>query len=442
MPTVADWRERYPGKLCTAADAVAIVKPGDTVYAGGWTSVPVMLCRALADRHAALNNVTVFTFLTPVNWDQPDYLKSFRIVSAYAGPFERAAVRAGRFEYVPVVQWRTGHIPPGFDRDFDVMLVPISPPDEDGFCSFGGGVWFGPSVSARAKKLVGEVHPEFVRTGGQNRIHISRFERIAEYNLPPAPPPIAPRSDETELAANVICTLVATELVKDGATLQFGVGDVSAAMPVFLGDKHDLGVHTEILPGGIVDLVKQGVVNGRLKARDAGKVVASAVVQLPEEELDFIDGNDTFELYDFTYTDDLRTILDFDNFVAINNALAVDLTGNVSSETQGPQVFSGPGGQPSFAIGASTGSGGSVIVLPASQLVGDIRHPRIVAAHPAGTTVSVHRGFVDYVVTEQGIASLRGKTLRDRISELISVAHPDFRAELRHEAAKLYGVTV
>jgi acyl-CoA hydrolase len=441
MPTDPNWRERHADKFCSAAEAVSIVRPGDVVYAGGWTSVPVMLCRALAERHAELSNVTVFTFLTPMNWDQPEYLRSFNLVSAYTGPYERAGARAGRIEYVPVAQWRDGHAPPGFDRDFDVMLVPISPPDEDGFCSFGGGVWFGPSIGSRAKKLVGEVHPEFIRTGGHNRIHISRFERIAEFNLPPTPPPIAPRAEETELAANVICTLVATEIVKDGDTLQFGVGDVSAAMPVFLGDKHELGVHTEILPGGIVDLVKQGIVTGKQKARNVGKVIASALVQLPQEELDFIDGNDTFELYDFTYTDDLRTILDFDNFVAINNALAVDLTGNVSSETQGPQVFSGPGGQPSFAIGASTGSAGSVIVLPASQLVGAVRHPRIVAAHPAGTTVTVHRGFVDYVVTEQGIANLRGKSVRERIGEMISVAHPDFRAELRKEAAKLYGVT-
>lgn len=439
--TDPNWRERHTGKLCTMAEAVSVVRSGDVIYAGGWTSVPAQLCLALQARHAELRDVAVYTFLTPVNWDLPECRGVFSTRSLYAGPYERAGIRAGNIECYPATQWRAGKPPPGLDVEFDHMLVPISPPDEDGWCSFGGGVWFGPTLVPHAKNMIGEVHPEFIRTGGENRIHITRFSAIAEVSAAPPPPPIAPRSEETELAANVICTLVASELVKDGSTLQFGVGDVSAAMPVFLGEKHDLGVHTEILPGGIVDLVKQGVVTGKYKPLNPGKIVASALVQMPVDELAFIDGNEMFELYDFTYTDDLRNLLQFENFVAINNALAVDVTGNVAAEAQGPLVFSGPGGQPVFAIASSTGSGGSVIVLPSSQLVGETRHSRILAGHPLASTITTHRGFVDHVVTEQGIASLRGKSIRDRMAELISVAHPDFRAELRKECAALYGVS-
>jgi 4-hydroxybutyrate CoA-transferase len=293
-----------------------------------------------------------------------------------------------------------------------------------------------------AKQLVGEVHPEFIRTGGQNSVHISKFARVAEAAGPPPPLPIPPRSEETTYAAEVICTLTAADLIHDRDTLQIGIGDVSAAMALYLTDKHDLGIHTELLPGGIADLVKQGVVTGRYKEVHPGKVVASVAAQLTPEELAFIDGNPTFELYEFGHTDDMRVLLQFENFVAINNALLVDLTGNVCAETWGPRVFSGPGGQPTFSYAASVVSGRSIIVLPSSQLLGDDRQTRVVPMLPEGSTITSHRAFVDYVVTEQGIAHLSGRSLRERCGELISVAHPDFRAELRRQAQALYGVTV
>ena len=436
---MTDWRRTISDRLVSPEEAVSLVKSGDTVYGGGWTSVPMQLTAALTERRE-LRDVTLLTYLTPFNWDRPELLEKFRIRTFYAGPYERPAVRAGRIEYVPVAQWRMGRMPPGLDVPIDVAMIPISAPDADGFCSFGSGVWFAPTVSKQAKTMIGEIHPDFIRTGGANRIHVSAFTKLAEFTLKPNPPPIPARTEETELAAQVICALVAGEIVKDRATLQVGIGDVSAAIFEFLQDKHDLGIHTELCPGGITDLVKAGVVTGKYKTLHPGKVVASAFAQLPKEELEFIDGNPTFELYDFTYTDDLRNLLQIESFTAINNALFVDVTGNVCSETRGSQVFSGPGGQPAFAVSASTSSGGSVIVLPSSQLVDGARHPRIVSQLEAGATMTVHRGFVDYVVTEQGVARLRGKTLRQRIDELIGVAHPDFRAELRSDARRLWNV--
>jgi acyl-CoA hydrolase len=437
---MTDWRSSLAGKLVSPEEAVALVKDGDTVWGGGWTSVPPQLCAALAQRGPQLNNVTVVSFLTPFKWDTPEILSNFKVVTLYASPLDRAAVREGRIEYVPVVQFREGQMPPCYEY-FNAALIPISPPDADGWCSFGGGVFFGPTVSGISDVLIGEIHPEFVRTGGQNRIHISKFERVIEYNLPPAVAPIPPRSEETELAAQVICTLVANEIVYDGCTLQFGIGDVSAALPAFLEERRDLGVHTELLPGRIPDLVDKGIITGRNKPHHVGKVVASALGQLGPDDLRRIDGNPTYELYDFTHTDDLRMLLQIENFVAVNNAMAVDLTGNVSSETQGPNLFSGPGGQNVFAVGASTAAGGSVIVLPSSSLVNGNRTTRIVGGHPPGTVHTVHRGYVDFVVTEQGIARLRGKTIRQRISELISVAHPDFQGELKKDALRLYGIS-
>ncbi|MCL6644375.1 MAG: hypothetical protein K6U88_05240 [Dehalococcoidia bacterium] len=440
-PTAPNWRELVRDKLVSPEEAVAVVKDGDWVWTGGWTSVPPQLCAALAARAGQVKDVTIVNFLSPFNWDRPEVLAHWKVITGYCSPFDRKAAREGRIEYVPVSRFREGKMPPGLDR-LDVALIPISPPDEDGWCSFGSGVFFGPTVSSIATTLIGEIHENFIRTGGGNRIHIDRFARVCEYTLPPAAAPIPPRTEETELAANVICTLVANEIVYDGATLQFGIGDVSAALPVFLEEKHDLGVHTELLPGGIPDLVEKGVITGKYKPHHVGKVVASALGQVPPEDLARIDGNDTYELYDFTHTDDIRLLLQIENFIAVNNAMAVDLTGNVSSETQGNLVYSGTGGQAVFAIGASTAANGSVIVLPSSSLIGDTRHTRIVGGHPPGTVVTVHRGFVDYVVTEQGIAKLTGKSIRERINEMISVAHPDFRGELKKEAQRLYGITV
>jgi acyl-CoA hydrolase len=233
--------------------------------------------------------------------------------------------------------------------------------------------------------------------------------------------------------------LVSTEILRDGATVQIGIGDVSAAMPVYFDHLHDLGIQTEIIPGGIADLVDKGVVTGRFKELRPGKVVGTAFVQLPPEEVARVDGNDTYELYDFTYTDDLTNLLTLRNFYAINNALAVDVTGNVSSESMGPQIFSGPGGQTVFAVAAATVNAGSVIVLPSSEVLktGE-RVSRIVPALEAGTTITVHRAYVDYVVTEQGIARLTGKSIRQRIDELLAVSHPDLRPQLREEVQRLY----
>lgn len=437
---VGDWRARCGGRLCSPEEAVALVKDGDRVWLGGWTSMPLQLAAALAARAPELRDVTVMDFLAPFNWDRPEILEHFRVRTFYASPYDRAAARQGRFDFVPVAQFREGNLPPGIDGGIDVAMVPISPPDEEGWCSFGAAVFFSPQICERVPRLVGEIHPDFIRTGGQNRVHISKFERVAEFSMAAVPPAIPPRSEETELAAQIICTLVANEIVYDGATVQFGIGDVSAALPVFLGERRDLGVHTELLPGGMPELLEQGVVTGRHKPVHPGKVVAAAAGQVSPAELAYMDENPAFELYDFTHTDDLRVLLQFENFVAVNNALAVDLTGNVASETMGAAIFSGTGGQNAFAVAASHAAGGSVIVLPSSSLVDGIRQPRIVGGHPPGTVVTVHRGFVDFVVTEQGIARLRGKSVRERVDEMVAVSHPDFRAELRAEAAKLYGV--
>jgi acyl-CoA hydrolase len=438
------WRERYADLLMSPQEAVqATVETGGSVWVGGWTSVPVNLCSALVELAPALDGTHVTMFLSPFNWDVPNALEHFRISCCYGGPHDRQALNEGRIDYVPVVRWRTHEMPPGMEGPFDVAMMPISPPDKDGWCSFAGGVWFGQSVRKVSRKLVGEVRVDAIRTGGENRIHIGEFSGLVEAAPATAPPVVPPRSAETEDAANVICSLVATQILHDGATVQMGVGDVSAAMPLFMEHLQDISIHTEIVPGGVAGLVDRGVVNGKNNALHPGKVVGTAFVLLPPEELTRIDSDDAFELYDFTVTDDLRNLLQLRDFFAINNALAVDLTGNVTAESRGSQIYSGPGGQTVFAVAAATVNSGSVIVLPSSQLLpSGERVSRILPTLETGSTVTVHRGYVDYVVTEHGIAHLTGKSLRGRISEMLAVSHPDLRAELRQWSRRTYGAAL
>ena len=243
-------------------------------------------------------------------------------------------------------------MPDGFTSRPDVFLVPVSPPDRHGWCSFGPGVWLSGTLSRNATLVIAEVHEDFIRTGGENHVHIDRLDVVVEADAPIGAARRPRRSSDEEIAAvEVICTLVAAELVNDGDTLQMGVGTVSSALGMYLDDKNDLGIQTELITGGIVDLVERGVVTGNRKTIHPRKVVGErAASRCRAEEMARIDGNPVFELYDFGHTDDLRRLIQVENFVTVNNALQVDLTGQVSAESIGQQMYTGVGGQTVFMI--------------------------------------------------------------------------------------------
>ncbi|HEY5639359.1 MAG TPA: acetyl-CoA hydrolase/transferase C-terminal domain-containing protein [Dehalococcoidia bacterium] len=438
-----DWQAQAGDKLMSPEDAVSVVKSGDRVGVAPFTTTPFTLCDALFARRHDLDDLRIDHPAALFAWLNPDEETSHVVTDNYATPLNRDLVNAGLMEYLPVARWRQDELPAGFNPAPDVFLVPLSPPDRHGYCSFGTGVWVSKRLAQNARTVVAEIHENFIRTGGDNFIHISEIDRACVATRPTGNLPIPPRSDEETLVTEVICTLVASELVNDRDTVQIGVGTVSAALGVYLGEKQDLGVQTELITGGIAQLVRDGVVTGKYKTLHREKVVGSACVALPEEDLQLIDGNPAFELYDFGYTDDIRLLVQQPNLVAVNNALLVDLTGQVDSESIGSLVWTGVGGQTAFMIAAQYSPGGrSVIVLPSSHLIEDARRSRIVGALPEGSLVTVPRTLVDYVVTENGIASLRGKNVRERIGELISVAHADFQSELKTEAKRLYGIIV
>jgi 4-hydroxybutyrate CoA-transferase len=446
-----DWRAKYASKLMSAEEAVAGVRSGQSLTVGMFDGMPPALCTALASRAPELEDVTVFHFVSAFPWFSFDAARSdarppaFRQLTPFATNVDRGAVREGTVEYLPFALWRAGRLPYGVGP-FDYHLCVVSPPDDDGWCSFGSALWMNPTFADNSRVIIAEVNEAAIRTGGANRIHVDRIDRLVAQDaevrqkVRAAMERAQLRTEEEIAIAEVICTLVGMELVRDGDTVQIGTGAVSAALAPYLAHRNDLGIHTELLSGGVTPLVQQEVVTGRLKATHPGKVVATGIALIPQEELAFIDGNPAFELYDFTYTDDLDLLAQEERLVAVNNAMEVDLTGQVNGEAIGPWPYTGPGGQTAFAIAAAhADEGRSIIVLPSSYEKGGERRSRIVAALEEAVPVTVPRTAVDYVVTEWGVATLRGKTLRQRIGELLAVAHPDCKAELKKEAQRLYG---
>jgi 4-hydroxybutyrate CoA-transferase len=345
-------------------------------------------------------------------------------------------------EYLPVGIWKSYELPAGFESHPDVFLVPVSPPDDKGYCSFGPGVWLSGTLTRNAKLVIAEIQPDFIRTFGENYVHLSQIDWLVEGEIPTGTVPTPPPSDEEVETVAAICTQVAVELINDGDTLQMGVGTVSASLAHFLDFRNDLGIQTELITGGTVDLVKKGVVTGRHKTLHPHKVVGAALVALDRAEMLEIHENPVFELYDFGYTDDLRRLIQQENFVAVNNALVVDLTGQVSAEALDHRPYTGVGGQTVFMLaGAYSPGGKSISVLPSSSVPSATgkRVTRILPTLTPGTPVTVPRTYVDYVVTEHGIATLRGKTMSERARELVAISHPDFRDELATQARALYG---
>ncbi|HXK21135.1 MAG TPA: acetyl-CoA hydrolase/transferase C-terminal domain-containing protein [Myxococcota bacterium] len=439
------WRDRVGEKLVAPARALEVVRSGDVVGVAPFTCTPYTLCGALAEhaRSRGLSKIRVDHPAALFPWTAPELRGVFELHDNYATATNRAACHDGAMEYVPISVWRAYEMPAGYTQDTDVFLVPVSPPNERGYCSFGPGVWMSGTAVRHAKCVIAEVHEDFIRTFGENYVHVDQIDWFVEAQEPTGTGAPAALAAEEREAVEVICNLVAAELVRDGDTVQMGVGTVSASLAPFLEFRNDLGVQTELITGGIAELVRRGVVTGRYKSLHPFKVVGSATVALGDDELQEIHENPVFELYDFGYTDDLRRLIQIERFVTVNNALAVDLTGQVAAESFDARMYTGVGGQTVFMIaGAYSPGGRSVSVLPSSTLptARRARASRIVPGLPPGTPVTVPRTFVDTVVTEHGIADLRGRTVRERAGALIEIAHPEFREALRMEARRLHAL--
>ncbi|MFC2042105.1 acetyl-CoA hydrolase/transferase family protein [Chloroflexota bacterium] len=438
--TASDWKKYYQTRLISAEEAANLVKPGDqVVFTTGRESFAVGF--ALAARIGELKNVKL-TAPTPTydfGWYDSGWEDSFKVTVRRPTATCQEAVDARRCDFDP------GSLIPFLDVDevyqADVCLTEISAPDEHGFCSFGNSLWAKKRQIALSKMTIAEVNENLIRTCGDNYIHVSEIDYFVKHissGQEFGSGTLAGRElKEPEPYIKQIAENIAL-LINDGDTLQIGVGRTTeplVSMGVF-DSKNDLGWHSEATPPGIISLVKRGLINGKRKTINQGKAVCTSIGGGTKDEMAWVHQNPLFWLVDVGYLEDIRVIAAHDNFVAINNALAIDLSGQIASETIGTQQIGSAGGQIPFAFGAWLSKGGSSItVLPSTAKNGITS--RIMPRFSEGTVITLQRNCADYIVTEYGIARLRGKTLHQRAEALIAIAHPDFRADLNREAKKL-----
>jgi acetyl-CoA hydrolase len=347
--------------------------------------------------------------------------------SLFIGANVRHAVQAGSADFTPVFLheipklFREGYLP------LDVALISVSPPDAHGYCSYGVEVGATKPAVESARIVIAEINPHMPRVWGASFIHLSQIDYCVEVNYPlPELPQSTPTALYNQIGAHV------ASLIGDGDTLQLGIGAIPDAVLSCLSSKSDLGIHTELFSDGIIELVEAGVVNGRRKSFLPGKIVAAFCLGT-RRLFEFVHDNPIVELRPVDFTNDPFNISRNDNMVAINSALQVDLTGQVCADSIGCKFYSGVGGQVDFMRGAARSRGGKpIIALPSTALDGKVS--RIVPVLDLGAGVTTSRNDVHYVVTEYGVADLYGKSVRKRAEALISIAHPDFRDELRSRA--------
>jgi 4-hydroxybutyrate CoA-transferase len=437
-----NWQKAYRNKFVSADEAIKVVKSGDrVVFTHG--REPLALGLALAVRRNELKDVKLYLANPHTNfdWYNPDWSDSFSVEMSYVLPDFRE--RFNMRHYDLIIGGLTGFSAQyQASNDIDVLLTEVSPPDENGICSFGTSVWGKKKAIKNAGIVIAEVNEELIKTCGDNSIHVSEIDYFVEHLY------VEEFSGKSDLLGREIGTPGEVEekiaqyvgtLINDGDALQIGTGNTSEWMiPLgVLDDKSDLGWHSELTPRGIIKKVRDGVINGRYKYCHQGKAISIAIGGGTKEDLEFVNNNPMFELYDADHVLDPRVIASNDNVLAINSALSIDLTGQIAAESVGRTVFGGPGGQLAFAIGAQLSKGGRFITtLPSTANEGN--SSRIVSSLPEGTIVTVPRIMTDIVVTEYGIAKLRGKSQRERALDLISIAHPDFRPKLHREAKLLF----
>jgi acetyl-CoA hydrolase len=408
------------------------VRSGDHVWIHAGCNNPEELVRAMVARAPELKDVEVTHLMTfgCADYVLPRYAGSFRHRSLFTGGNAREAVNAGRADYVPVFLSEIPRLIATGDIPVDVALIHVSPPDEHGFCSYGVGVECTKAAAERARQVIALVNPRMPRSLGDSFIHVTRLGAVVEADRPVLELPVGrgPGEVARAIGANV------AELIEDGATLQMGIGEIPDAVLLFLKEKRNLGIHTEMFSDGLVELFESGVINGEAKTLHRGKIVASFVLGT-RRTFDFLDNNPSVEFHPSDYVNDPFVIAQNEKMVAINSAISVDLTGQVCADSIGRQVYSGFGGQLDFVRGAARSKGGKpVIALPSTARGGSVT--RIVDTLEEGAGVVTTRADVHYVVTEHGIARLHGRSLRERARELIAVAHPDFREELRAAARR------
>ena len=436
-----DLEKDYKSKFASAEDAVKVVKPGDYV-AFAYGTEPLALGLALLNRGLEIGGLKVFVPAPGRDfaWYDPGLAELFQVETAHVLPIVQPAVADKRCDFlVGSIRWTH---PPGVRQPADVLIAQLSPSDEHGYCSLGASLWNKKLAIQDAKIVIAEINKNLIRTYGDNYVHVSEIDYFVEHQPSGRAPgstdmlgrkTSGPGEREKKISRYV------SSIIKDGDCFEVGVGGTAEWLLKLdtFENKNDLGIHSENLPPGIVGLVRKGIVNGKYKNIHKGKVLSTACGGSSKADMDFIHMNPTFELYSSDYILDPRTIAAHDNMVALNSAMSIDLTGQIAAESLGHRMLSSTGGQLAFATGANLSKGGRNVTVLTSTTKGDTIS-RIVPGLAPGTIVTVPRTMTDLVVTEYGIACLKGKTQRERSEALIAVSHPDFRDELTAAAKELY----
>ncbi len=412
------------------------LKSGNRIFIGSGAAVPNALIDNLIENSEKFHDIETVHILTLSDnvWAKPEHKDLFKVNSLFIGGKNiREAIAEGRGDYTPCF---ISDVPRLFNENslpLDVALIMVSPPDEYGYCSLGVSVDIVSAAVKAAKYVIAQINPKMPRTNGHSFVHLNQIHAWmnVEQELPQF---ISPEVDRrTEQIGQYVAMLV-----ENGSTLQIGIGKIPEAVLRYLANHKDLGIHSEMISDGVIDLMLKGVINNRKKTYHKGKAVITYCIG-SQKVYDFVDGNPHIEFYPSEHINSPAKIAKNDNMISINSAIEVDLTGQVVSDSIGYQFYSGIGGQVDFVRGASLSKNGkAIIALPSVTKDGKIS--RIVPHITEGGGVVTSRGHVAYVVTEFGIASLQGKSIRERALELIRIAHPKFRDQLLADVRKHYWV--
>lgn len=409
----------------SAAEAIAAIKPGDMVFIEGTCGEPRTLVDALVEDKERLKGIHILDSRVIPDSPYAPLIDYFHIITMHVNPDLRQGVKNGTIDFLPVSLTQT---PSLFTTTIplDVALVHVSPPDDDGYCSFGAVPGFNRDAALNAKLVIAQVNDRMPYTYGDSLIHLSDLDYTVEVSRPLQPWPEPKIGPEEEAVARVV-----SQRINDGDTICIGVGAIPEALVRMLHDRKQLGMHTGMITDGTVDLMQSGVVTNERKAIDTGKTVSGAAAGT-DKLFRFINRNPQVAMHPYTYTHDANVISKFDNFITIVSAIEIDLTGQVNAETIKGMQISAVGGQAEWLRGAAAAPNGRSVIAFTSSIKGKTSHiSRIVPRLIEGTAVSVPRYDVDCVATEYGIAELKGKTLAQRAEALISIAHPEFRDELQ-----------
>jgi 4-hydroxybutyrate CoA-transferase len=420
----------YASKVTTAEKALQAVKSGNSIYVHSNAAAPRALVKALAQRAPDLRNVQIFQLLTlgEAEYAEPQYADSFKVHALFIGKNVRDAVNDGRADYTPVF---LGEIPRLFKSGalpVDVCLLQVSPPDEHGYCSYGVSVDCTIAARKASRITIAQVNKNMPRTMGRAFVHISKLDYIVEEDEPILELPVGqPTAEETAIGKHI------ADLIEDGATLQMGIGGIPNAVLANLTDKRDLGIHTEMMSDGVLDLIERGVITNDKKTLLPGKCAVSFMMGT-RKLYDYAHNNPFIEMQTSDFINDPFLIAQNYRMTAINSAIEVDITGQVCSDSIGNKLYSGFGGQVDFIRGAARSlEGKPIIALPSTARGGECSR---IVMHVSGGVVT-SRADVHYVVTEYGVAHLFGKNLRERAKALIKIAHPKFREQLERESKQI-----